>query len=127
MVVEADAHSLIAIGAILRELGIQYKRNTTGADVLGKLAAMSPQPNFILLDLDLPHGNAFDILNDLQSNAQLRRVPVIAIADSASPQVLDAVRKAGFTGFIAKPLPRRQFGEMVERILSGSPVWQVMV
>jgi CheY-like chemotaxis protein len=126
LVVEGDAHSLIAIGAILRDLGIDFKRNTTGVDVIDKLAMMRPRPDFILLDLDLPHGDAFEIIQSLKSHRPFAAIPVIAIADEIRPSILVDLQKTGFAGFINKPLPRRQFGQLLEQVLAGQPVWQMM-
>ncbi len=124
--VEDDAHSLMAISALLKELGILYKRNTTGSDVVEKALSMRPKPDFILLDLNLPHGDAFQILRAFKAHPLLARVPVIAIADERYHDLISKTRAAGFAGFIAKPLPRRMFGELLQRILGGEQVWQVL-
>ncbi len=61
LVVDDDAHSLVAISSMLRDLGIRFKRNTTGAKVPEQMRSMNPPPDFVLLNLDLPHGSAFTI------------------------------------------------------------------
>jgi len=127
LVVEGDAHSLMMIGSILRDLDIFYKRNTTGAQVVEKAEVMEPQPDFILLDLDLPQGDAFSIVRSLKEHPDLCHIPVIAISDDSSHATADRVRHAGFNGFIAKPLPRRQFGDLVEQVLQGQHVWSLPV
>jgi putative two-component system response regulator len=117
LVVEDDARSLMAIGMILEELGIHYKRNTTGYDVAQKAQTMYPKPEFILLDMDLPQGDPFHIIEALKAAPDTADIPVIAIADASSDSTIDQTRDAGFSGFVAKPLPRRQFGQILQRIL----------
>jgi CheY-like chemotaxis protein len=124
LVVEADAHSLIAISALLRDLGIHFKRNTTGSAVADQALLMQPRPAFILLDLALPHGDAFQILSVLKTQPALNTIPVIAIADDSALGLAPRTRHAGFSGFLPKPLPRRNLGEVLNRILNGEQVWQ---
>ena len=119
LVVEDDARSLLTIGIILKELGILYKRNTTGYDVAQKAQSMYPKPEFILLDMDLPQGNPFHILEALKAAPDTADIPVIAIADDPSDSTINQTRDAGFSGFVAKPLPRRQFGQILQRILGN--------
>ena len=123
-VVEDDAHSLIAIGAILSELGISFKRDTSGAAVISKLKAMFPRPNFILLDMDLPGGDPYAIIETLKADPELAHIPVIALAESARAGILARAREVGFAGYMTKPLPRREFGALLNRILAGEPNWQ---
>jgi CheY-like chemotaxis protein len=122
LIVEDDAHSLVAISSILRELGIQFKRNTTGANVPEQIHSMSPSPDFVLLDIDLAQGDAFTINQHLQSDSDARAIPVIALASADDYAVRKRVQSAGFAGLIVKPLPRRQFGELINRILAGEQV-----
>ena len=73
LVVENDAHTLVAISSILRDLGIRFKRNTTGENVVEQIRAMNPRPDFILLDTDLPHAEAFVINRHVQSDSDVAR------------------------------------------------------
>jgi CheY-like chemotaxis protein len=123
-IVEDDAHSLIAIGSILKELGISYKRDTSGSVVVSKVRAMFPRPSFILLDMDLPGGDPYTILSDLKADPSLASIPVIAIADASRIAMTPQAREAGFAGYMSKPLPRREFGALLDRILAGEQVWQ---
>lgn len=124
LVVESDAHQLMNVSAILRELGIHYKRNTSGTDVVGQADTMRPRPHFILLDLDLSGGDPLLICQAIRASASLSRTPVIGIGSPQWVKQRSQMQAAGFTSFISKPLPRRQFGLLIQRILAGQSVWQ---
>ncbi len=124
LVVEDDAHSLIAITAIFNELGIQYKRNTTGAQVLRQLHTMHPKPDFVLISMDLSEGDPLAICQAIRIDPLLARIPVIVMGSNASLSRQPQVQATGCTGFLLKPLPRRQFGLLLKRILAGEAVWQ---
>ena len=124
LVVADDAHSLLAICSILRDLGICYKRNTTGVKVVEQVRAMTPPPDFILLDIDLASGDAFGIYQRLQSDPVTCTIPVIAIGSMPDYARSQRIRRADFSAFVLKPLPRQRFADLVERALSGEHVWE---
>jgi two-component system cell cycle response regulator DivK len=119
LVVEADPHNLIAIGNILSELGVSFKRNTTGKNVASQVRAMQPKPDFILLAMELPEGDALAICREIQADPELAAVPVVAISEESVSGLFQQLKAAGFAGYIRKPLPRRQLGEMLRRMLKG--------
>jgi CheY-like chemotaxis protein len=126
LVVEDDAHSLIAIGKLLREHGISFKRNTTGAQVICQITDMQPRPDFILLDLDLPQGDSLQICSAIRHSQVLNNLPIIAIGDYQI-EMLPKLRRCGFASFLPKPLPRKQFADYLGRILAGEEVWEAGV
>lgn len=119
LIVEDDAHNLMALGSLLSGLKIQYKRNTTGANVIQQ--AMRVRPDFILLDLDLPEGDPFTILENLQADQELHNTPVIAIGDSAlMREMLPRIHNSGFAGHIARPFSQRSFESLLAQVLAHS-------
>lgn len=125
LIVEDDAHSLMAISNMLSEMGIKFKRNTTGADVVQQALTMNPRPNFILLDLDLPQGDPFEICNMLRSDDDLANIPVIAIADQTVAYLLPQAEGGDFSACLPKPLPRKQFGSLLQEIMNPDAFSQV--
>lgn len=126
-VIEGDAHSLTVISGLLRDLGINYKRNMTGANVLEQLHAMQPHPDFILLNTDLPYGDGITLGQLILRDRQLSAIPIIIIGQQAVDDMLEPVQRVGFAAYLAKPLPKRLFGEIIRRVLAGEEVWQYAV
>lgn len=122
LVVEDDAHSLVAISSILRDLGVRFKRNTTGANVTQQISEMKPPPDFILLDIDLPNGNALAIQQHILALPRLRGIPIIALADEDERGLQRQLDQAGFAALVLKPIPRREFTEMLERLIANERV-----
>lgn len=125
LVVEGDAHSLVAIASILHELNVRFIRNTTGANVLEQLRQMQPHPDVVLIDLDLPHADAFATARAISTDADFRHIPLIALGDHAPQDVQARVRRSGFSAYVAKPLPRRSFGALLKRAAAGDNLWEV--
>jgi CheY-like chemotaxis protein len=117
LIVEDDAHNLMALGSLLRGFRIAFKRNTTGANVVQQIRNMRPRPDFILLDMDLPQGDPFEIYDKLRADVELRVIPVIAIADKkAMAEWITIIKEIGFDGFITKPIDQRDFQTVMQAI-----------
>lgn len=123
-VVEGDAHSLTVISTLLRDLGIAFKRNMTGVQVLEQLHAMQPRPDFILLNAELPYADGFTVGHMILRDRELSSIPIILVGTEEVEVMIAQVRQLGFAGYIAKPLPKRRFGEIISRVLAGEQVWQ---
>jgi PleD family two-component response regulator len=112
LLIEADAHNLVALDALMREQNIAYKRNTTGADVIRQARSLLPYLRVILLSMDLPEHDPYTIYRELQADAALRRIPIVAIvSDESSVQARD------FAALITRPLPRRTFNSVISDLL----------
>lgn len=117
-IVEDDAHNLMALGSLLRGYRIQFKRNTTGANVVQQLRQMRPHPDFVLLDMDLPHGDPFEIYEKLRADPVLRTIPVIATAEEAVMTTLrPLIEASGFDGTIIKPIAIPEFEKTLRSIM----------
>lgn len=121
-IVEDNPHDLLTITNLFRELGFTIKRNTTGQDVLDKLRLMHPKPAILMLDMDLPAGDPFEIVQTLKTDPELAPIPVVAMSRDPKPHEVKAAQRRGFSGFVSKPLPRKQFPELVEKVISGQKV-----
>ena len=93
---------------------------------LGLELARAHRPALILLDINLPDMDGFEVLRRLRENVEMRDIPVIGISANAMPQDIDRARAAGFSDYLTKPLEIDQFLRVVERTLDclsepGSP------
>lgn len=123
LLVAGDAHQLLVASSLLRELGVEVKRNTTGVSVAAQAAAMSPRPDLILLDLDLPEADPLAICAHLKRHRRLASIPVIAFGGAHWWTLQTRLEAAEFSGFIAKPLPRKLLRDLLQRALDGLTVW----
>jgi two-component system cell cycle response regulator DivK len=86
------------------------------------LLERTPHVDVVFLDLEMPNGDYFRLLNDLKADPRLYAVPVIAYTVHLSE--IDNARKAGFDGFLGKPLRMSEFPANLARIMAGEPVWE---
>jgi len=84
---------------------------------LGLELAQARHPALILLDINLPEMDGFEVLRCLRENPATRNIPVIGISANAMPRDIERARAAGFVDYLTKPLDIGQFLAVVERNL----------
>jgi CheY-like chemotaxis protein len=88
----------------------------------GLAQAEADPPDLVLLDIQLPGMDGFEVLRRLRALPALGDTPVIAVSANAMPGDLDAAERAGFADYLTKPvdLPRRL--ALVDRALAAEAV-----
>ncbi len=75
-----------------------------------------PRPDLILLDLNLPKVDGFEVLEEIKQDEQLRRIPVVVL--TVSPREEDAVRAydSGAASYMTKPVNRKDFEKLITTV-----------
>lgn len=81
----------------------------------GVAMASAELPDVILLDIQLPHMNGFEVLQALRRDAGLRDTPVIAVTASAMAHDIDRGKAAGFAAYVTKPFRFDELLALVEK------------
>jgi two-component system, chemotaxis family, response regulator Rcp1 len=78
--------------------------------------AGAPRPDLILLDLNLPRKDGREVLNELKSDDELRRIPVIVLTTSmAEPDILMSYDLHA-NCYIHKPIEFEEFSTAINSI-----------
>jgi signal transduction histidine kinase len=85
----------------------------------GIAAALREQPDLILLDINLPGIDGYEVGVALRSFPALRDTPVIAVTAYAMQGDRERTLVAGCDGYIAKPLDVDNFASQVAEFLHG--------
>ena len=88
--------------------------------MLGIDLALAHRPALILLDVNMPGMDGYQVLEVLKADANLKTVPVIAITANAMPHDIERGRAAGFADYITKPIDVDRFSSVIERLLKSS-------
>lgn len=86
---------------------------------LGIELAQSRLPDLILLDINLPGMNGYQVLQLLKSDPTLYNTPVVAVTAKAMPQDIEHGRSAGFSAYLTKPLDFNNFFEVIDPLLKN--------
>jgi signal transduction histidine kinase/CheY-like chemotaxis protein len=85
----------------------------------GLALASAGAPDVIVLDIDLPDMNGFEVLRRLKAGAATSHIPVIALSAAAMPRDIERGMNAGFTHYLTKPIKVREFLRAVDNVLPG--------
>ena len=72
----------------------------------------------------MPYENGYHILKRVRGSSRLRDSIVCAVTAQASEEELQRAKKAGFDGFLGKPLDPDRFPDQIRRLLAREQVWE---
>jgi two-component system cell cycle response regulator DivK len=124
LIVEDNVSNFVLMARMLGFMGIRCEWKTSGFEVV-EYADTLDHVDLILMDIRLPYEDGYEALRKLRAEPGLSNVPVVAVTAYASEEQMDRARKAGFNGFIGKPLDPDRFPEQIRSALSRKPVWEV--
>ena len=75
-----------------------------------------PRPDLILLDLNLPRKDGREVLQDLKSDPDLHRIPVVVLTSSAAEQDILRTYDLYANAYVTKPVDLEQFMHVVSSI-----------
>ena len=73
-------------------------------------------PSMVLLDLDLPHVRGLEILKQIKSHPDAKKVPVVILTVSAQEPDIDEAYLLGANSYIVKPVDFPKFTEAMKQI-----------
>jgi two-component system, chemotaxis family, response regulator Rcp1 len=74
------------------------------------------RPGLILLDLNLPRKNGFEVLQEIKGNDELKHIPVVILTTSQAEQDIVKSYDLYANAYISKPVALEQFLGVVKAI-----------
>lgn len=78
----------------------------------------APQPDLILLDINMPVRNGFEVLKEIKADEKLRRIPVVMLTTSEDEQDVLKSYDMQAACYITKPVNFERFQEIVKQLKS---------
>ena len=117
LIVEDNDRNLELVRDILHAKGYDTLEAGTAED--GLEISRSRAPALILMDIQLPGMGGIEGLKALRAEPKTAGIPVVAITASVMQADREQIMRAGFDGFIEKPITVRSFLEVVEGVLQA--------
>jgi PAS domain S-box-containing protein len=110
--VEDNEVNALLMRAMLAHLpGVHLEHAADPLQVLDLARALRPE--LLLLDIQLPEIDGFELLRRLRADPATRSVPAIAVSASAMPADIQRALQAGFAAYLTKPL---ELGELLHAV-----------
>lgn len=102
LIIEDNENNMELITFILEAHGYKTLRAMTGKD--GIRLALSDNPDFVLLDIQLPDMDGEEVLRAIRATEVQCELPVIAVTSYAMSGDRERLIAAGCNGYIEKPI-----------------------
>lgn len=115
LVIEDDP---VARAALHGQLKAQGYAVALAADAASAMTAANRQrPDLVLLDLGLPGGDGFLVMERLAANLQLAATPVVVITGHDDPASRSRARALGAREFLPKPVDHQALHAAIRAVL----------
>lgn len=74
------------------------------------------RPDLILLDLNLPRMNGFEVLDAIKEDPELKRIPVVVLTTSQAEQDIIQSYNLYANAYVTKPVDLEQFIKVIKTI-----------
>ena len=115
LIVDDKASSRELLRMVLERQGYEITEAADGDEALNKARAESP--DLVLLDLQMPVRNGYEVLVELRQDPRFASLPIIALTASAMQGDREHALAAGFTAYLAKPVALAELRDEVQRLL----------
>jgi two-component system cell cycle response regulator DivK len=119
LIIEDNGQTLYLLTFILKKHGydvVQARDGRTGVELAGQVL-----PALILLDIQLPVLDGYEVARELRHNPALADVPIIAVTSYAMVGDRERILAAGCTDYIEKPIDPDTFMAQIEQWLAVRP------
>ena len=118
LIIDDDAGVRGVLKAMLQRAGYDVLEAANGAEGLERAHAL--RPDLVLLDIEMPGMNGFDVCSLMQGDTNLRRVPVVIMTGRPVAGVPARAAAVGAVDLIPKPFEREHLLEKVRVYLAGA-------
>ncbi len=115
LVAEDNPANLELMREILNLQGHEIVEARDGGEAL--LQAEMAHPDLILLDVNMPVLNGYEVLERLHANQQMAGIKVVALTAYAMRGDREKALQAGFDGYLTKPIDVRTLLETIDEFL----------
>jgi two-component system chemotaxis response regulator CheY len=98
----------------LRSAGYHVIEAADGADALAQAGAKDV--DLVITDQNMPGMDGLALTRSLRADARLRDVPVLILSTDDDPDLKQAARSAGATGWLTKPFEPQRLLEVIRKV-----------
>jgi CheY-like chemotaxis protein len=117
LVVDDNEDAATSLSVLLKLTGHDAMIATDGTQALQK--AVMYQPDVILLDIDLPKMNGYDVCRAIRKHAWGRSIVMIALTGWGQDEDREKSKTAGFDGHLVKPVDHAALMKLLAEAVSS--------
>jgi len=118
LLVEDNENNRYLFTLMLQDAGFTVVVAPNG--MAGLEMARAEQPDVILLDIQMPEMDGYDVAIRLKQDPALVSIPLIGVSSFAMPGDVARAMTCGFAGYIEKPVDPDSFADIVLNLLRSA-------
>jgi two-component system cell cycle response regulator DivK len=118
LVVEDNELNLKLFCDLLGAHGYEAEPVRDGREALERARAFAP--DLVVMDIQMPHISGLELIEQMKSDEELRRTPIMAVTAYAARGDEERIRDAGAEGYVSKPISVVRFVEAVAGLLTAA-------
>jgi len=115
--IEDDRASLTLVRRLLESYGYKLIEASNAKEGITKAEVY--KPDLILMDVNIPGMNGYEMTTKLKTAYPLSSIPIVALTSHAGAGEREMAIMAGCDGFISKPIDVEKFPNLIAQYLSG--------
>lgn len=116
LIIEDNEQNMYMLTFLLENNNYEVFQAFNGLD--GIKAAIEHSPDVILLDIQLPQMDGYQIAKELRKKNDLQHIPIVAVTSHAMVGDREKAMESGATGYIEKPIDPDNFIQRMESYFS---------
>ena len=124
--VEDSDHDFLLIDMMMSKcsIDVQLQRMPNGDQALTYFQSLSLlpaellYPQLVLLDINMPGSNGFDVLQFIKSSPQICSIPVVMFTSASNPKEREKALLLGAADYITKPSDLKRMDEIFRDLCS---------
>jgi two-component system, cell cycle response regulator DivK len=116
LVIEDNERNLYLVTYLLERQGFQVCSARDGTSGIER--AVAERPDLVILDIQLPQMDGYEVAKALRAVDALGDTPIVAVTSYAMPGDREKALAVGCNGYLEKPIEPLSFVEEISRILN---------
>lgn len=97
---------------------VAYKFVSDGVALLQLLENSDDQPEFLIMDLNMPIKNGREVLSELRNSSKYKCLPVLIMSTSKAPYDIESSYDAGANAYLVKPSTFTELESLLKNVLA---------
>ncbi len=128
MVAEDNKSDRALLAKAFKDSSIPHKLTavTNGEELMallknrGENELQNNEPDFLILDINMPEVNGFEVLKLIKADKKLRNIPVFILSVSSDTTDIENALKLGANGYYQKSAEYKHLASTVREICAGA-------
>ena len=106
---------------LLKKAGWIVIEAKDGLDAIDQLHQAPHKPDLILLDVEMPRMDGYELLGSLRSQDEYRETPIVMVTSRSGDKHRNKAMQLGATDYVVKPYQDDQLLSLIRRLLIREP------